>query len=352
MLKFLLVWLMLFTAPGCALTKDIGAPGPLPPPAKVNLVWQHADRAEVDLSRLDQVVGVNVVSPCWYVIDRADGHITDKSVSGYVERAHVKGYRVWPLITNSFDENLTRELLNNPAAQDEVIRQLLEQAAKHNLDGINLDFESVYEEDKDALTKFTQKITQELKQRKLTVSMDVTVPSSSPLWSRCYDRQALGETVDYLMIMAYDQYVPSGHQAGPTAAYDWVEPKLKEILAQVPAQKIVLGLPLYMRLWSTDADGYTKGRTLSMPEAEQLITQKGVLESYHWEWQPDKKLFYHTYQEDGLTYVFWQENAETLRYKADLARRFDLAGLATWRKGFETPDVWPVLAKKLRRNRE
>ena len=352
MLKLLLALLFLFTTPGCALMQEKAEPGTLPPPARINLVWQHADKPEVDMSRLDQVTGINVVSPCWYAIDRADGHINDKSVPGYVERAHAKKYRVWPLITNSFDENLTRTLLQDPAAQDEVIRQLLEQSAKHGFDGINLDFESIYEEDRDALTRFTQKITQALKQQNLTVSMDVTVPSSSGLWSRCFDRRALGAVVDYLMIMGYDQYVPSGHQAGPTAAYDWLEPKMQEIMTEVPANKLVLGLPLYMRLWSTDADGYTKGRTLSMPEAEQLITQKGVLESYHWEWQADKKLFFYTYQEDGLQYCFWQENAETLRYKADLASRYDLAGLATWRKGFETQDVWPVLAKKLRRDRE
>lgn len=54
---------------------------------KINLVWQHADEPSVDLSRLDKVQGLNVVSPCWYVIANEYGQVADRSVEGYVQRA-------------------------------------------------------------------------------------------------------------------------------------------------------------------------------------------------------------------------------------------------------------------------
>lgn len=57
---------------------------------KINLVWQHADEPAVDLSRLDKVQGLNVVSPCWYVIDNEYGQVADHSVEGYVQRAHAR----------------------------------------------------------------------------------------------------------------------------------------------------------------------------------------------------------------------------------------------------------------------
>ncbi len=80
----------------CTTTEQPPAPPPKPAlPYKINLVWQHDHKPEVDLSTLDKVPGVNVVSPCWYEIENEYGKIKDKSVEGYVERAHARGYQVW-----------------------------------------------------------------------------------------------------------------------------------------------------------------------------------------------------------------------------------------------------------------
>ena len=78
--------LITLLALGClsssACTKEEpSAPPPKPAlPYKINLVWQHDHRPEVDLSALDKVPGVNVVSPCWYEIENEYGKIKDKSV--------------------------------------------------------------------------------------------------------------------------------------------------------------------------------------------------------------------------------------------------------------------------------
>lgn len=340
MYKLLFFVLLLLSIPGCSYNTAAAE--------KVNLVWQHANQPEVDLSTLPKLPGVNVVSPCWYDITDEQGNLTDKSVEGYVEKAHAKGYKVWPLITNKFDENLTHAILTNDEARAQVIAQLLAQAAKHHFDGINLDFEKIYEEDKHALSSFVKEISKALKKEHLVVSMDVTVPGGSPLWSGCFDRKALGEQVDYLIIMTYDQYTPSQGKSGPTASYNWDDTKMQEILTEVPATKLVLGLPLYMRLWSEDVvTGQVKGRTLSMTEAEKIITQKAVLPSYQWQWLEPERMFYFSYVENDKKYSFWQENVYSLRHKVSLVNKFALAGIASWRYGFETPDVWPMLAEKL-----
>ena len=50
----------------CTTTEKPPAPPPKPAlPYKINLVWQHDHKPEVDLSTLDKVPGVNVVSPTW-----------------------------------------------------------------------------------------------------------------------------------------------------------------------------------------------------------------------------------------------------------------------------------------------
>lgn len=36
---------------------------------KINLVWQPVIDEENDLSKIDKIIGVNVISPSWFVID-------------------------------------------------------------------------------------------------------------------------------------------------------------------------------------------------------------------------------------------------------------------------------------------
>ncbi len=51
--------------------------------------------------------------------------------------------------------------------------------------------------------------------------------------------------------------------AGPVASYPWVRNHTEKMLSEVPSQKLVLGVPFYMRLWH-DTNGYAKGETLAM----------------------------------------------------------------------------------------
>ena len=347
--------LITLLALGClsssACTKEEpSAPPPKPAlPYKINLVWQHDHRPEVDLSSLDKVPGLNVVSPCWYEIENEYGKIKDKSIDGYVERAHARGYQVWPLITNGFNPDRTKKLLDDENARRFVIEQLRQQYQKHKFDGINLDFEHIYEADKDRITEFVKQIRRATQQDKLILSMDVTVPKGSPNWSLCFDRKTLAEHLDYMMVMAYDQYSGASPEAGPTAGYDWVERGIKNTLEEVPPHKVVLGIPFYMRLWHYDKDKkrfYAK--TLTMPGSEKLIEEKGKDETFRCRWLEKERVTYYSYMEDDVPYSFWQENKTSLEHKMGLIKTYGLAGVASWRYGFEKPEIWPMLEQKLK----
>lgn len=338
------------TSSGCTNGKEEPKPAPKPPlPFKINLVWQHDHKPEVDLSTLDKVPGVNVVSPCWYEIENEYGKIKDKSIEGYVERAHAKGYQVWPLITNGFKPDRTKKLLDDENAKRFVIEQLRQQYQKHKFDGINLDFEHIYEADKDRITEFVKQIRKATLQDKLILSMDVTVPKGSPNWSLCYDRKALAEHLDYMMVMAYDQYSGSSPEAGPTAGYDWVERGIKNTLEEVPPHKVVLGMPLYMRLWHYDKEKKRfYARTLTMDGAEKIIAEKSSGETFRCRWLDKERVTYVSYLEDDVPYSFWQEDKRSLENKMGLIKTYGLSGAATWRYGFEKPEIWPMIEEKLK----
>ena len=338
--------LSLIAGLGCAAPKQSNAKDALPPPVftneKVNLVWDWQAPGEKpnNLPDRDKLPGVNVLSPKWFTIVDDTGRIeTEHADKSYVKKAHEKGYRVWALITNGFDPARTSRILASGATQARIVKDLLDLVEKYDLDGINIDFENVNETDRDSLTAFVAKVSVALREKGKTVSMDVTVPSNSGNWSKCYDRKALAEYVDYVMLMAYDEHGRLSPVSGSVASLPWVEQSITATLAEVPHEKLILGMPLYMRLWEERA-GKVTAKTLSMTDAETLIEEKQVKPT----WLFDKGQYYLEYTEKGATYRIWQEDVRSLALKASLISRYDLAGGAFWRKRLEDERIWETLA--------
>ena len=308
--------------------------------------WQAPGEKSGRLAEQPRLPGVNVLSPSWFIIANEKGKIKDKKGNAsldYVRQAHERGYQVWALITNDFNPDMTKKLLASPMGRANAVREMKSLAKKYQLDGINIDFENIHPEDRDRLTDFVGEISRALQAEGLTVSMDITIPSSSGMWSRCYDRRALAEQVDYLMLMAYDEHSAASTVSGSVASLVWVEKGITATLAEgVPPRKLLLGMPLYMRIWQEDIKtGKAKGKTLSMSQAEQMIADRGLAPV----WLPEAGQYYFEYAEGKSRYRVWQENRRSLALKASLVSRYDLAGGAYWRSTLETPDVWETLAQ-------
>lgn len=146
-------------------------------------------------------------------------------------------------------------MLGNSRLQDMMVRQLIGYALLYDFKGYNIDFENVNYSDKNALTAFVAKLSQACHAYGIQLSMDVTPVSDSPNWSLVYDRAALAPHLDYLMVMAYDQFGRGSATAGPVASYPWVERAVQNTIDLVPPSKVLLGMPLYTRLWYESNDG-------------------------------------------------------------------------------------------------
>ena len=90
---------------------------------KINLVWQPVIDEENDLSKIDKIPGVNVISPSWFVIDSEQGHIQNKIDINYLKNAREKGYKIWPLIHNDFNAEMTHKWLNDKDIRTKLIVQ-------------------------------------------------------------------------------------------------------------------------------------------------------------------------------------------------------------------------------------
>ena len=306
--------------------------------------WQAPGEKESRLVQREKLPGIDVLSPSWFIIENAQGKIKTRHGSvKYVRQAHNKGYQVWALITNNFAPKMTSKLLDSPMARKRVIAQMEQMAKDYELDGFNLDFENINPADKDKLTDFVQEISKALKTQGLIISIDVTIPSNSGYWSKCYDRKAIAEVVDYMMLMAYDEHGANSEASGSVASLPWVEDGIQKTLQEgVPETKLILGMPLYMRLWQ-ETKGKVKAKTLSMAQADKVIQEKGLVPV----WLPQEGQYYFEYQEKNTRYRVWQENCRSLALKASLVNRYNLAGGAYWRSTLETEDVWPALSETL-----
>ncbi len=317
---------------------------------KVNLVWDYYSEYAKAPDRTGETMdGVNVVSPSFFSLERgSNGEIYDNAKDDgveYIEWAHNNNYQVWAMFSNNSLKDTTSQILNDYEKREAMIENLVDLVEEYNLDGVNVDFENMNESDKDVYSRFLIELAPRLKKIGKTLSVDVTAPDGSETWSLCFDRNTIANVADYIVFMAYDQYGTSSNKAGTTAGYNWVEANIKKFLGQedVDPEKIILGIPLYMRLWEEEDDGTAKPEVVNMNDMFDVLPENQVAT-----WDEELKQYYVEYEEDGKTYKMWVENEKSVGEKINLANQYNLAGIAFWEKDRETNDeFWTFVKEQL-----
>jgi spore germination protein YaaH len=312
-----------------------------PVSGKINLVWEMMYQGRPDLSAIKEMNGLDVISPTWFQLINQKGDVINRSDAAYVGWAHSKGYKVWALLSNGFDGEMTEKFLNDTDSRGNLIRQMLIYSSLYKLDGINIDFENVNAEDKSALTQFFREITPLLKEQGLVVSADINSSAS-------YDKKEIADTVDYIMVMTYDQHWKTSPTAGSVAQIKWVENWLVKYLDSIPREKLLLGIPFYTRLWkeTTDSRGNItlSCTSLKMEEAKRLVKENNAKVT----WDNESGQFYTEYKKEGSTYKIWLEDQNSIDLKSSLVLKYQLAGTAAWSRTFESPEIWDVLNRNLK----
>lgn len=306
----------------------------------INLTWDYTYGKVKNTDNIKELPGVNVVSPTWFTVTNKEGAIADRGNTEYVKKYNDLGYEIWPLIDNGFDPDLTHEILSKSSIREKIIKDILETYKTYDVQGINIDFENVHLKTKDYLTQFVRELYPLFKEANMTVSMDITGISSSENWSMFYDRSRLEETVDYMILMAYDQHGGGSQVAGSVAQYSWVENSILGVLKYIPKEKLVLAVPFYTRVWAEE-DGKISSRALTMEGINKFIDENNV----ELQWDEESQQYYGEFKEGKLKHKFWLEDINSLEMKISLMHKYGLAGIASWRKGFETQDIWKKLAK-------
>ncbi len=313
---------------------------------KINLAWQYLSGGTPNMSGTSKLEGLNVISPTWFHLSSAAGDVSSIADVNYSNWAHNNGYQVWALVGNNFDMDMSSQMLSNPTARAKTINTLMQYAKTYKLDGINIDFENMYTKDKNLFTQFVKELYDKTKAAGIILSVDVTVITVNSNWSECYDRKALAAVSDYIALMAYDQYWSGSPVSGSVSQLSWVETHVNKVLKEVPREKLLLGMPFYTRVWkevTSNGKVVVTSSAVSMQTAEKLIADNKATKT----WDAASGQYFATYIKDGATYKIWLEDENSIKLRVELAKKYQLAGVAAWKIGFEKPGIWGTIAAAL-----
>lgn len=309
----------------------------------VNMVWHQVTNMEANAGFAEataNMTGVNVISPTWYSIIDNEGNISDIASSDYVNQAHEKGLQVWGLVDN-FSENIsTTEILSRTSTRQNLVSQLVDAALASGLDGINIDFEYLEEAVGIHFLQFLRELSVETHKNNLVLSVDNPVPED---FTSHYDRAEQGRVVDYVIIMGYDEHYVGSEEAGSVASLPWVEQGIKDTLAEVPAERVINAVPFYSRLWKTLA-GTLSSEAIGMGQTQEVVAKYNV-ETY---WDKNTSQNYGAFENEGAEFQIWIEDAQSIAEKVKLSSQYNLAGVAAWKLGFESSDVWQAISDNLK----
>ncbi len=328
----------------------------------INMAWHNVTNTTANdtvLQRIAESKGLTTIAPTWYHVANTSGELSSISSSDYVNYAHQSNIEVWATVRdfdggiNSYDESY--ELLSKTSNRESLINQLIADAVKTGIDGINVDFEKISNECGEHYIQFIRELSVRCRQNGLVLSVDNYVPKG---YNMQYDRKEQGIVADYVIIMGYDEYFAGSPVAGPVSSYNYVKEGIEETLKEVPAEKVISGIPFFTRLWAetpktaeelaeaagTDEEQYTtnvESDALGMSAAAAVVEDAGA----ELTWDDTVQQDFATWTVDDTTYKIWLENEKSIEPKLKLMKEHKLAGTAAWALGQETKETWELILK-------
>lgn len=309
---------------------------------KLIMFWQYGSNLDTLGEKID---GVNVVMPTWYAISDSEGSVEINYNKNYYNKAKQNGYEIWPIITNGLDnakmdkKQVTSEIMNDESRRENLIRNIVDIIETNKLEGINVDFEGMLEEDKYMYTQFLRELYPMVKEVGAKLSVDI-------YFTNYIDRQGVGKACDYVMLMGYDQRGNWSKEPGSISEIEWVEKNIDSLIndSNIPSSKIILGVPFYTRLWKIESDGTFTTNVYSMNNSKEFLEKYNLTPTM----DNISGQNYIAMNLGDVTYKLWIEDETSMSKRADTVIKYDLAGITAWQKGFETENIWNLLREKLK----
>lgn len=309
----------------------------------INLVWHQVTNQDANnnlLHEIEATKGVTTISPTWYSIIANDGSISSLADETYVERAHSLGLEVWALVDDFNPDIDIMNVLSYTSSREKLTNELIASAIKYNLDGINIDFETLPSGGGIHFIQFIRELSIKCRSNGIVLSIDNYVPMS---YNSYYDIEEQGIVADYVIIMAYDEHHSNSEVSGSVSSINYVRDAIDTTLSLVPKEKTIIGIPFYTRLWKESASGIVETQALAMQTGEETFSANGVEP----QWDNTTGQYYGEYEKEGFVYKMWLEEEESIDLKMQSIDEAGVSGVAGWKLGLEKQEIWNVINKYL-----
>lgn len=304
---------------------------------QIVLGWQVGSNQGNQLAQLSAAPQVSVASPIWWQITD-DGSLDDRSRPDHVIAAAERGVALWPAI-QSLDADAIAAYFAANGGPRAAAADIAARAKTAGVAGVNVDIEGYRAGEAELVVDFVAALTDLLHEWGGVVSVDVVprsdgwdiTPKSHEFWSTAPLRRKLSAASDFVILMAYDQHNPL-RPAGPVADPEWVEEVLAYELRFSDPHQVILGVPMYGRIWNeADVDS---PRAVGIG-AIAATADGGVVED-------DPEFSIPRVELDDGRFT-WLEDYTAFRVRAGLVSEYGLSGWAAWRLGLDTPEAWNQL---------
>ncbi len=249
-----------------------------------------------------------------------------------------------------FSNYLIHNVVQNQEAVSQLIDNLLETMAEKGYQGVDIDFEYILAEDRDAFTDFVRQVAERMRANGYHTSVALAPKTSANQKGVLYegkDYRALGEAADHVLLMTYEW----GYTYGPpmaVAPLNQVRRVVEYAVSEIPVEKIDLGIPNYGYDWPLPfVKGETKATSIGNIQAVRIAIEQGVPIRFD---DVAQSPFF-TYSQAGdnapqegggagavvsqgsgaaVEHEVWFEDVRSLQGKFDLIREFDLGGCGYW----------------------
>lgn len=294
---------------------------------------------------------VTEVSPWMYGL-AASGQIDTQypagqaiAVAGDIQRLRAASLRIVPTIANitggKWAYRPVARMLHSPTLMARQVAEVVALVQRHDYAGVDIDYEDLHAGDRQVFSTFVRDLAAALHARGKLLSVAVFAKTSnagSDPRNLAQDYAAIGQAADQVRLMGYDYHWATS-PPGPIAPVDWIRAVLRYARTQIPASKIILGIPLYGYNWSGG-----RGTAISWLQALRLSREYHAPPRY--DVTSQAPWFSYT-DRAGRKHTVWFENAASSRAKFDLAQGAGLGGVYLWMYGYEDAGLWPALHQVL-----
>ena len=315
---------------------------------RYNMGYLYSGTDQQHIEYVNRTSGVlDVVSPNYFNIQE-DGSVTLNYLSeSLITTMHSQGIKVVPFLSNHWNRTAGINALKDTELLSDQIAEYVE---IYNLDGVNVDIENVTHEQRDSYTELIRLLREKIPEDKeVSVAVAANPNDWQSGWHGSYDYTELAKYADHILIMAYDEHYEGG-DSGPVASINFVENSIRYALTKTSAEKIVLGIPLYGRIWSLDNNRIV-GKGINIKTINQILQNCSVTVTYDETSKSVKAEFEITQVDADYTvggdfvltpgrYVMWYEDDRSYSAKLNLVSKYDIKGAGAWSLGEEDPSIW------------